>query len=283
MTMTSEVSYKFRFYVLGLKNGFRGYSLVEELKRLNFEVKIVWGIDGRTSKVFFSDLDKHVSIFFHNRLLTNTERATTLSHWKMLNDALKGDEDYSIFLEDDAKLCDVNLLTQSLVELADDHEKSKVNSLWLLIKRDFNELSVCFPRRNSEFFSNTLTIPTLASAYVINRAGLIALSNVLGSCESTGHTSDFPAFYANCLRFKVPSESIFDVTGDESVIGNERWHVTRIHRYHLARQFARFTAMSWLLEGRKYSSLKSYFLYFHGRKVADLKMKLSANHHGRRK
>ncbi len=279
--MTSEVSCKFRFYVLGLKDGFRGYKLVEDLKRLNFEVEIVWGIDGRTSEIFVSDLDAHVSIFFSNRILTNAERATTLGHWKMFENALRGDEDFSVFLEDDAKLCDFNLLDQSLTEIADSNRKGKANHLWLLIKRDFNEARVWRQRKDSKFFSNTLTIPTLSSAYVINRRGLIALSKALGSRETTGHAPDFPAFYADYLRFKVPAESVFDVTGEESVIGNERWLMARYEKYHSARQIARFTMVSWLVQGRKYSSLKSYLLYFHGRKLSHLKSKLHRDRSGR--
>lgn len=91
-----------------MKNGFHGYPLLDELRSLNYDAEIVWGIDGRDSKVYISTLDERISKFFNNRILTNPERTTTLGHWKMFDNALNGDAEFLVFLEDDAKLCDVN-------------------------------------------------------------------------------------------------------------------------------------------------------------------------------
>ena len=272
--MSPEASLKFKFYILGLKNGFRGYPLLDELRGLNYDVEIVWGIDGRDSKPYISTVDERISKFYNNRILTNPERATTLGHWKMFDNALEGDAEFLVFLEDDAKLCDVNLLSQSLLEIKQSFEKNTSNCLWLLIQRNFNELGFRGQKRKGMIFSDTLTIPTLSSAYVINREGLSDLCKAISSCENRGYAPDFPPFYADSLRFKVPSTSIFDVTGEESVIGNERWMMQRFERFHLAKQIARFTAVSWFIEGRNYSTLKSFLLYFHGRKAVHLKLKL---------
>jgi hypothetical protein len=246
---------------------------LEELRSLNYEAEIVWGIDGRNSEVYISTKGERISKFFSNRILTNSERATTLGHWIMFDKALKGDAAFPVFLEDDAKLCDVKLLTKSLLEIKNSFEKEGSNCLWLLVARNFNELGFWGQKRKGMIFSDTLTIPTIATAYVINREGLSDLYKIIKFSENTGYAPDFPAFYADSLKFKVPITSIFDVTGEESVIGNERWMMQTSERFQLAKQIARLTAFSWFIEGKNYSSLKSFLMYFHGRKAVHLILK----------
>lgn len=259
----------FKFYILGLTKGFRGDSLVSDLKKYGFNYEIVEGIDGRSCPITLGTQEILVSKYFSNRLLTSTEIATTLGHWMMFRKARSDGTKFAVFLEDDAKILDIKKLFLALNEIRSEYERNNQNSIWLLIHRQFNFLGL--RRKNeSSMFSRTNLIPTLASAYVINQKGLQLIPQSSEISHSTGFLPDFPLHYADHLKFLTPSVSLIDVSGDESLIGDQRWLESRSSSSGFFKQALIFTCVSWFLTGYKYSSLKAHLMFFHGRKAVHL-------------
>jgi GR25 family glycosyltransferase involved in LPS biosynthesis len=259
----------FKFYVLGLGKSFRGDSLVKDLETHYLCYEFIEGIDGRTSAINPSAEDLFISEYYSNRAITSTEIATTLGHWKMFRKARSDGTQFAVFLEDDGYILDIDKLFCALNEIRSTYERNNQNSIWLLLHRRYNSLG--FRKKStSSIFSRTYLIPTSAAAYVINLEGLKKIPQAFEIPYSTGFLPDFPLHYADKLKFYTPSMSLIDVTGVESLIGNQRWLESRASNYGFSKQLLIFTCVSWFQKGYKYSSLKAHLMFFHGRKVVHI-------------
>lgn len=92
-----------RAYVLGVPDQFRGDVLVEHLRALGFETRVVWGRSGASATRGDIDalLDSRRSAIAFGRELTPSEVCCVEGHARILREVAAANSDWALVLEDD--------------------------------------------------------------------------------------------------------------------------------------------------------------------------------------
>ena len=194
---------KVKFYILGIRRGFRGENLLTKLTESGVNAEVIWGFDAKESDIPKEFIDDKKATFLYGRKLTMTEVACTLGHKKILEKSRLDDVDISVILEDDVVISDVKLILHRLKAI-------------LLIERPalfflftHRRLSLRLPfvshtNRNlgvQRIYSN----PGGAVAYILNRQAIESLAD-LPRDTWTGVQADFPPLYFEKIKMYTVRE-----------------------------------------------------------------------------
>jgi hypothetical protein len=261
---TDSQSFKTEIFVLGLHDAFRGESLVSQLESHGFSTNIVWGIDGRKESRKFTPTELSKSLFFQNRKISQTEIACTLGHRKMHEVASAQTSDLYVFLEDDVAIEDFDIFRDALNEI---YGANNELLIWNLLFRPHNILNLSITKKFHLKFQKTYLIPTSTTGYVMNHKTLTHLIDVYRNHDSIGYLADFPVYFADSIGFMAATENILSLSDEESIVALERKLSRQETHRNLMKSVLLFSCVYWLIEGKKYSSLRAYLMHFHGRKL----------------
>jgi len=254
-----------KIYILGLPGKFRNQQQIENSTEFPKIFKF-YGVNKESKELDQLDLEARVFHFWHNRGITRAEAACAIGHRKIVNRAFEDSVDIAIILEDDARIptnSDISSYTKIL---------NTDKPILLMVAYAPQDVLLC--RRKLNFQHQEIlrcrSTPQVSQSYVLNRAGICAISRYQNS-RGLDSLADFPPWYFDILDFyaiPVPDEL---ASSNDSIIGE----IGRTAQpSNFIRRLYRFTLLAWFVEGYRYCNLTSYIRYVHGRALASLKLKI---------
>ena len=256
-----------QIYVLSTDSEIRNTNLADLLSELG-NYHIISGINGLRDPKLLDRVEKKNSSIWLNRDLTPGEIACAMGHREMIRSAYKDKAKIALFIEDDARLTReiVNSLKESL-----------------LLEESPKAIVICYELRNSIFFPKSvlvgarqkyfksLSIPICAQMYAMNFA---AITNIAKGWDKNQieTPADFPPWYADCLTFYFQFPGIEPLRNDFiSKIGDDRFDGLNSSYF---RRFSRYSFLTWLHRVRSRVSIRAYAMYFHGRALNEVLMRI---------
>ena len=232
----------FSTYVLGIESNFRGENLINELIRYKISPNVVWGPDvSEDDSTIKANTNQKFANFAIGRNIKPQEVACCLGHIRMYEKFFENDDEWGLFLEDDAILkLDPTPIFESLPTTNREiqifiHDGPGTN---LRYRKNLVTTGNIFLRRLDPQYG--------AYGYILNRA---AVSSILNSqIKSLINTPDWPYFWPRDIHFYVSSEVYVSHPKDMrlSIIGE------RINKKPTLK--SRVPKWSRVVEGQKYSS-----------------------------
>ena len=183
---------KIKFYILGIRSGFRGENLLAKLTESGVNAEVIWGFDAKEFDIPKEFIDDKKATFLYGRKLTMREVACTLGHKKILEKSRLDDVDISVILEDDVVISDVKLIVHRLNTIF----RIKMPALFFLFthRRLSLRLPLVSPSNRNLGVQRIYSNPGGAVAYILNRQ---AIESLAGLPRDTwkGVQADFPPLY----------------------------------------------------------------------------------------
>jgi len=201
----------FASYILGVQGNFRGNSLVEELRVFGISPTIVWGPKvGVDDALIKENTNQDFANFSINREIKPQEVACCLGHFRMYEKFYESEQDWGLFLEDDALM---------LANPSDFIENlTKTNEPLHIFIHDGPGTNLAY--RQKSLFSKQELVRYLdpqygAYGYLLNRSAVIAILN--SSAKRLINTPDWPYFWPKNMKFLVSNQVYFSHPNDSSM------------------------------------------------------------------
>ena len=207
-------------YVLGLRENFRGTELVDQLARLEFQVNILYGMDGRKHPELQTStfIDKQSMLFFMHRELSATEIACAKGHRDIYIDFLKTKASHLLVIEDDITLTDPELFQEFILLVSNQKDEDRPVGYQLLdpgAKKQILQKT----RKIGEWLLYENCIPSYSTcAYLLTRQAAEILA---GSGTRIHCTADWPET-ASRILWRRPNICLVKYQGASSIINNSR-------------------------------------------------------------
>lgn len=212
--------------ILSLRRNFRGNELLQQLRSLQFDFKIIWGLEVSEFSNSFLDsmLDQSKSKLILGRKMSYGELSCALGHLEMYENFILTGKPWGLFLEDDAKI--LPGIEDVLLKLPNELSPSIILLMSCLSAdfRSFNPYPFPFLKHelkltDSMKFRRCATHPVGAYAYLMNRsAALVAVHHLRG--RKIFSPADFPFQFRNLVSFYV-SKSEYALPGNSTSLLEE--------------------------------------------------------------
>ena len=244
-----------KFYIIGMRENFRGAALLSELQDLSLQVEIIWGCKITELPPATSAAMKLQQILY-GRVLTLGERACNRAHAKAVRRAHEDSFDISVILEDDAQIPDSGAL---LCALRNSYQSKKPYLLNLFHHEPlrFRNPKSAPDRVESAIVIPAFIIPTATVGYAVNKVAVKYIMTKIDEPPNRDMQADYPLYYGDKIQFKIAHPVLIGHNyGLESVIQT---------RGSQANTKFRFKRWSWLLIGlfpctwrSNYSGIRGY-------------------------
>ena len=212
--------------ILSLRRNFRGNELLQQLRSLQFDFKIIWGLEVSEFSNGFLDsmLDQSKSKLILGRKMSYGELSCALGHLEMYENFILTGKPWGLFLEDDSEI--LPGIEDVLLKLPNELSPSII-LLMSCLSADFRSSNPYpFPFLKHELkltdsmkFIGCATHPVGAYAYLMNRsAALVAVHHLRG--RKIFSPADFPFQFRNLVSFYV-SKSEYALPGNSTSLLNE--------------------------------------------------------------
>jgi GR25 family glycosyltransferase involved in LPS biosynthesis len=244
-----------KFYVIGMRENFRGAALLSGLQNLSLEVEVIWGFEISELPPASSRALKLQKILY-GRYLTLGERACNRAHAKAIRRAHQDSFDISVILEDDAQIPDARALVHTLIYDYDLKQPYLLNLFHHEPLRNRTLRKVPENLENAVVFP-TFIIPTATVGYAVNKLAVQHIMTKIDEPANREMQADYPLYYGDDIQFKIVYPKLIEHNyGLESVIqsrGSQADKELRLKRWF------------WLLIGlfpfswrSNYSGIKGY-------------------------
>jgi len=228
-----------RSVVLGLKNGFRGQQLIEDLRKVDLEPELINALDGRGIPEFLKQAiyDPFPQKFLNLPDLSLPEIACSASHLHLYRWAHSLKIAWLLILEDDVTLLknpkelieSISTITYpAIISMQQPYRPSSnkvLNTREIIIRRKANQL---------DLLQEILEPRLQTCSYLINLAALKKLSQLQSSTKVL-FRADWPLHLYPQTRFYVTKEPYFLHPSDRS---NSTIVASRVSRHQIARKGA---------------------------------------------
>ena len=243
-------------FILGLRRNFRGNNLLQQLRVLQLDFKIIWGLEVTSFNDSFLDsmLDQSKSKFILGRKMSYGELSCALGHLEMYENFIRTEKPWGLFLEDDAKI--LPGIEDILLKLP-----NKLSPSIILLTSYLSEWSRTFNLYPFPFLRNELKLsdsiqfkqcaihPVGAHAYLMNRsAALVAVHHLRG--RKIFSPADFPFQFRNLVNFFVPKSDYGVQNNYISLLEEGRSSIQNMHTpNNLQKNLTRRVRMLWDYSG----------------------------------
>ena len=216
--------------VLGIREKFRGDTLVKDLIKKEIPFSRVDGFDANESRIPESWKNKKRSHFMLGRNLIDGEIACSWGHMRALQIGFIEGREWTLVIEDNVSPINIYEIYESLASMV----IRDPTLISFFRAHEFN-----FPTRNrvvsnSMILRNALSIPTGTKCYAVNRSGVTRLMNLYDRYGFQGYSADFPLFYGNNISIKLCQTFPILLNNSDSLVGVREYLVKRskFHRIY---------------------------------------------------